>query len=81
MNWGRKGGLGFRVEVLGLGFGLDWTTDTKDTKWVLKRVLVRIAAFYCARRPQIWIPEILKMQKMVSHVKIGPRTPEIQIGS
>ena len=23
----------------------DWTTDTRDTKWILKWVLVRIAAF------------------------------------
>ena len=38
---------------------LDWTPDTRDTKCVLKWVLVRIAAFCCAHRPQIWIPEIL----------------------
>ena len=38
---------------------LDWTTDTRDTKCVLKWVPVRIAAFHCTSRPQIWIPEIL----------------------
>ena len=38
---------------------LDWTKDTRDTKGVLKWVLVRIATFYCARQYQIWIPEIL----------------------
>ena len=37
----------------------DWTKDTRDTEWVLKWVIVRIAAFCCARQPQIWIPEIL----------------------
>ena len=43
-------------------------TTTRDTDWVLKWVLVRIAAFFCTSRPQIWIPEIEYMQKMVSHV-------------
>ena len=37
----------------------DWTKDTRDTKGVLKWVLVRIAAFCCMNRYQIWIPEIL----------------------
>ena len=31
----------------------------KDADWVLKRVLVRIAAFCCPNRYQIWICEIL----------------------
>ena len=61
---------------LGFGLGLGWTTDTKDTKWVLKRVLVRIAAFYCARRAQIWIPEIEYYQKVSSHAQIGPQGAE-----
>ena len=38
---------------------LDWTPDTRDTKCVLKWVLVRIAAICYAQRPQIWIREIL----------------------
>ena len=60
---------------MGLGLGLDWTTDTKDTKWVL----VRIAAFYCARRAQIWIPEIEYYQKVSSHAQIGPQGAEKQL--
>ena len=43
---------------------LDWTPDTRDTECVLKWVLARIAAFCCARRPQIWIPETEYYQKV-----------------
>ena len=47
--------------------------DTRDTKCFLKWVLVRIAAFCCARWPQIWIPEIEYYQKVVSHAQIWPQ--------
>ena len=50
--------------------------DTRDTEWVLKWVLVRIAAFCCAQQPQIWIPEIEYYQKMASHAQIGPQGAE-----
>ena len=39
----------------------DWTKDTRD--WVLKWVLARIATLCYASQYQIWIPEILKIQK------------------
>ena len=71
-------GIQPQIQVLDLGLGLDWTTDTKDTKWVLKRVLVLIAAFYCARRAQIWISEIEYYQKVSSHAQIGPQGAEKQ---
>ena len=48
----------------------NWTKDTRDTKGVLKWVLVRIAAFCCARQYQIWTPEIEYYQKMTSHAQI-----------
>ena len=59
----------------------DWTKDTRDTDQVLKSVLKHNAAFCCAHWCHNWIPEILQMQKMFWHVKIGLRTPEIQIRS
>ena len=40
---------------------LDWTPDTRDTECVLKWVLVCIAAFCYARRPQILIPELVNI--------------------
>ena len=55
---------------------LDWTTDTRDTKCVLKWVLVRIAAFCCAHGPQIWIPETEYYQKVASHAQIRPQGAE-----
>ena len=58
---------------------LDWTPDTRDTKCVLKWVLVRIAAFCCARRPQIWIPEAEYYQKVSSHAQIRPQGAEKQL--
>ena len=57
---------------------LDWTPDTRDTKCVLKWVLVRIAAFCCARWPQIWIPETEYYQKVSSHAQIWPQGAEKQ---
>ena len=54
----------------------DWTPDTRDTKCVLKRVLVRSAAFCCAHRPQIWIPETEYCQKVSSHAQIRPQGAE-----
>ena len=58
---------------------LDWTPDTRDTECVLKWVLARIAAFCCARRPQIWIPETEYYQKVSSHAQIGPQGAEKQL--
>ena len=58
---------------------LDWTPDTRDTKCVLKWVLVRIAAFCCAHWPQIWIPETEYYQKLSSHAQIGPQGAEKQL--
>ena len=58
---------------------LDWTTDTRDTKCVLKWVLVRIAAFCCAHGPQIWIPETEYYQKVASHAQIRPQGAEKQL--
>ena len=55
------------------------TPDTRDTKCVLKWVLVRIAAFCCARRPQIWIPETEYYQKVSSHAQIRPQGAEKQL--
>ena len=55
---------------------LDWTPDTRDTKCVLKWVLVRSAAFCCAHRPQIWIPETEYCQKVSSHAHIWPQGAE-----
>jgi len=60
-------------------FDLDWTPDTRDTKCVLKWVLVRIAALCCATRPQIWIPETEYYQKVSSHAQIGPQGAEKQL--
>ena len=57
----------------------DWTNSTRYTYWVLKRVLVRIAALCCARRPQIWIPETEYYQKVSSHAQIGPQGAEKQL--
>ena len=54
----------------------DWTPDTRDTKCVLKWVLVRSAAFCCAHRPQIWIPETEYCQKVSSHAQIRPQGAE-----
>ena len=48
------------------------------TKCVLKWVLVRIAAFCCTSRPQIWIPEIEYYQYWV-HAQIGPQGAEKQL--
>ena len=47
-----------------------------DTKCDLKWVLVRIAAFCCAHRPQIWIPETEYCQKVSSHAQIRPQGAE-----
>ena len=58
---------------------LDWTPDTRDTKCVLKWVLVRIAAFCCARRPQLCNSEIEYYQKVSSHAQIGPQGAEKQL--
>ena len=44
---------------------------------VLICVLVRIAASFCARRYHNSIPEILYMQKMISHAQKRPQSPEI----
>ena len=56
------GGLRGRLGYFGRkGGGMDPRLDPRhtDTDWVLKWVLVRIAAFCCTQQPQIWIPEIL----------------------
>ena len=53
------------------------TTESKVRKYILILVLMRIAAFFCVRRYQNWIPEILNHQKMVSHAQIGLQRPEI----
>ena len=37
---------------------IDWTQDTRDTDWILKWVLVCIAAFCCTSRYHIWIIKI-----------------------
>ena len=58
---------------------LDWTPDTRDTKCVLKWVLVRIAALCCATRPQIWIPQTEYYQKVSSHAQIWPQGAEKQL--
>ena len=55
-----------------------WTQDTRDTDWVLKWVLVCIAAFCCVRQYQIWIPEIEYYQKMASNAQIRPQGAEKQ---
>ena len=47
----------------GTGATQDLTQNTKDTDWVIKWVLVHIAAFFCTCRSQIWIPEIEHYQK------------------
>ena len=52
-------------------------TGSKVRRNVLILVLMRIAAFFCVRRYQNWIPEILNYQKMVSHAQIGLQRPEI----
>ena len=56
---GLRGRLGYfgRKEMEGIDPKLD--QKRKDTEWVLKWVLARIAAFCCTNRYQIWIPEIL----------------------
>ena len=46
-----------RKDMKGMDPKLD--PNHKDTDWVLKWVLVRIAAFCCTQKPQIWISEIL----------------------
>ena len=46
-------------------------------KRVLKCALVRIAAFCCANRPQIWIPEKKYYQKDPSHAQNGHQGAEI----
>ena len=58
---------------------LDWTPDTRDTKCVLKWVIVCIAALCCAWRPQIWIPETEYYQKVASHAQIRPQGGEKQL--
>ena len=40
---------------------------------------MRIAAFCCARRPQIWIPETEYYQKVSSHAQIRPQGAEKQL--
>ena len=52
---------------------LDWTKDTRDTKCVLKWVIVRNAEFCYSSRPQIWIPTIDYYQIVVSHAQIWPQ--------
>ena len=47
------------------------TTGSKVRGKCLEYVLVRNAAFWCARWHQKWIPEILYMRKMVSHAQNG----------
>ena len=39
---------------------------------LLKWVIVRIAAYFCASLSQIWIPEIEYYQKVSSNAQIGP---------
>ena len=46
--------------------------------WVLKWVLVRNAAFCCARRCKIWIPETEYYQIVSSHAQIWPQGAEEQ---
>ena len=46
---------------------LDWIPDTRNTKCVLKWVIVHIAAFCCANWLQIWIPETENYQKVSSY--------------
>ena len=46
-------------------------TGSKVRSKCLEYVLVRNAAFCCARRHQKWNPEILYMRKMVSHAQNG----------
>ena len=40
---------------------------------------MRIAAFCCAQRPQIWIPETEYYQKVSSHAQIRPQGAEKQL--
>ena len=42
-----------------------------------KCVLMRVAAFFCARWPQIWTPEEKYYQKMSSHTQIGQLGPKL----
>ena len=51
------------MEGIGEGNCLDWTQNTRNTDWVIKWVIVRIAAYFCASLSQIWIPEIEYYQK------------------
>ena len=51
---------------------------SRDTKGVLKWALVRIAAFRCASRYHIWIPEIEYYQIVSSHAQIRPQGAEKQ---
>ena len=44
--------------------------------WVLKWVLVRIAAFYCTRQCKIWNPETEYYQIVSSHAQIWPQGAE-----
>ena len=53
------------------------TTGTRVRKSVLKCVLMRVAAFFCARWPQIWTPEEKYYQKMSSHTQIGQLGPKL----
>ena len=57
---------------------LDWTQNTRNTDWVIKWVIVRIAAYFCASLSQIWIPEIEYSQKVSSHAQIRPQGAEKQ---
>ena len=57
---------------------LDWTQNTRNTDWAIKRVIVRIAAYFCKSLSQIWIPELMYSQKVSSHAQIGPLGAEKQ---
>ena len=52
---------------------------SRDTKCVLKWVLVHIALFCCANLPHIWIPETEYYQRVSSHAQIGPQGAEKQL--
>ena len=79
MTRSREKGKG-KVRGKGEGGGncLNWTQNTRDTDWVIKWVIVRIAAYFCASLSQIWIPEIEYSQKVSSHAQIGPLGAEKQ---
>ena len=66
-------------KVGGGGNCLDWTLKTRDTDWVIKWVIVRIAAYFCSSLSQIRIPEIEYSQKVSSRAQIGPQGAEKQL--